>query len=268
MLCYLLLCAETGTFSFSLHMKPVHSNTCLPFSSHVPASRKRALLLGENWRTIRNSSSSKVRQSKFNLRRRFIANCYPKKWVNDLYDKMPMRHRDEDEEKPITYMKLPYIDEVSKRQVMRLRRKCQLDNRIRIIFQTAKPLSHRWRKKKERPRCDQSCWTCNLTRRKQRCYTKHVVYEISCILCDEKYIGQTDRTVRSRLKEHVQSQESAVFQHATIVHQTLPEDSITWKIIDVERNTSLRLSLEAIYIQNNQSSLMNNCVGEALLSFL
>lgn len=261
-------CSESRTFSFTLFIKPVHSNSCLPFSSHVPVNRKRSLLIGENWRATRNSSSSSlVATSKSMLRRRFIANGYPQRLVKTFFDGSPQAQR-EDKENPTSFIRLPFVDEASKRHIMKLVRDCDLLDKVRVIFQTEKPLCRRWRRKREKPVCEASCWSCQIAVKTGKCYWKHVVYQITCDICSKLYIGQTERTMRSRLREHVQSEESAVYQHSTIAHQTFPSETIHWKILEVERNNSLRKSLESLYIKSYQSSLMNNCEGSLLLPFL
>ncbi len=44
-----------------------------------------------------------------------------------------------------------------------------------------------------------------------RCLSKNVVYRISCLHCDLVYIGETGRTIGSRVKEHLKMREQTVY---------------------------------------------------------
>ena len=168
---------------------------------------------------------------------------------------------------PLTYIKLPYYGEQHKRQVIRLSKRCGLQNVIRIIFESERPLSHRFRMKRELPTCPAQCVTCATAARKGLCYRKYCVYELQCKSCPKRYIGHTGRTIRSRLREHFRPA-SAFFQHTQEAHQLPPEASLTWKIIATERNTAKRRALEAIYIARFSDTLVNGCSGDTLLPFL
>ena len=100
---------ERRQFDFSLYVKDVHSDSCLPFSACVPASRKRALLIGENHRVIRNSSDSKIEESKSRLRKRFYANGYPNKMIQRFFNDRPRdMPKEEDRMVSRTFLKLPF----------------------------------------------------------------------------------------------------------------------------------------------------------------
>ena len=96
---------------------------------------------------------------------------------------------------------------------------------------------------------------------------KGVIYKLTCTLCDREYVGQTARTIKSRLKEHLTSTSSAFHQHVTEVHRALPEDCFVWQIIRAERDFFTRTALEAMEIRKSDR-LVNGCQGEMLLPFL
>ena len=254
-------------FGFSLFVKDVHSDSCLPFSACVPDSRKRALLIGENHRTIRNCSDSTMRNSKQRLRQRFLANGYPRKMVERLFDTNP-REDGKEKDKPLTFIKLPYYGERWKRLILRLARRTDFVDKVRIIFVAEKPLAFRFRQGKELPRCPAHCWTCRTTDSKTNCYKKFSVYELQCTACPKRYVGQTCRTIRSRLREHCTSTTSAFYQHTQAQHQAPPEECLKWKILAMERNGTKRRTLEAIHIARQRHLLVNGCSGDALLPFL
>ena len=256
------------SFQFSLFIKSVHSDSCLPFSSYVPDSRKRALLIGENHRVLRNSSDSKLQESKMRLRKRFVANGYPQKVLEKQFDDNPREVKKDQKEEPRNFIKLPYYGEQWKRRILCLARRTDFKDKVRVIFETERPLSHRFRQRKELPSCAMQCWTCKTAEHAGNCFRKFSVYELQCTVCPKKYIGQTCRTIRSRLKEHCTSLSSAFYQHTQEQHHTPPEDCMKWKILAVERNITKRRSLEAIYISRQRSALVNGCSGDLLLPFL
>ena len=257
-----------SSFDFSLHVKNVHSNSCLPFSSCVPISRKRALLTGENHRVSRNSSLRNRQQSKAYLRRRFLANGFPSRMIEDLFDCSPVPTVKTEGDQQLTFIKLPFYGERWKRQILSLARRCDLLKKVRIIFETEKPLSLRFRLRRELPHCPPTCWTCETAVYKENCYKKFTVYQIQCKRCPKMYIGQTGRTIKSRIREHCTSSSSAFFQHANQQHQQLPERILEWRILATERNAAKRRALESFHIAQKRQLLVNGCAGDTLLPFI
>ena len=63
------------------------------------------------------------------------------------------------------------------------------------------------------------------------CSTKHCVYRINCKFCQAFYIGESKRTMRSRLSEHITQETSQVFQHLRTHHSIPMLDHIKWTIV-------------------------------------
>ena len=196
-------------------MKPLHSNTCLPYSSFVPTSRKRALLIGEKHRNLRNSSPFNIKVGENILKRRFQANEYP----NDFIDKHFCDHRwtstsDENGSIEIVrpYLKLPYYGEEPRHEILSLARKTGMIDSIRLIFETETPLSRRFRTVRHGNVC------CNL---------RYVIYRLHCLQCSSNYIGETKRTIRSRVSEHMRSPNSAFYRHMLDFHKEASNENNT-----------------------------------------
>ena len=65
------------------------------------------------------------------------------------------------------------------------------------------------------------------------CIVKNVVYEIVCKVCHHKYIGETHRTFRTRIREHIRpNTNSNVYRHfVESHHNTTPSlDCIDYRI--------------------------------------
>ena len=73
---------EQGSFQYHLHVKPTHSNTCLPFSSFVPNSFKRNLVLSEKRTAVKRSSNSQNNKKSLKIiSDRLKANGYTEKFL-------------------------------------------------------------------------------------------------------------------------------------------------------------------------------------------
>ena len=55
------------------------------------------------------------------------------------------------------------------------------------------------------------CIYCPQSDDGRMCLTKHCAYFIQCNLCSSSYIGETKRTIRSRLREHLYSKKPPSF---------------------------------------------------------
>ena len=99
------------------------------------------------------------------------------------------------------------------------------------------------------------------------CYTKFVVYEITCTICDQMYIGETCRTFATRFKEHLFDINSAIFRHLAS-HDVNPRSSnlpLKWTLLDRNvKHPNVRRSIEALNIRRNHRLLMNGCIGREL----
>ena len=89
-------------------------------------------------------------------------------------------------------------------------------------------------------------------------------------MCDNIYIGETERCIKNRLNEHFRMASSAVWVHMKNIHNIdSVSDYISWRVIEVERNRTKRRALESLKIRHSdQSKLMNGCQGEDIEPFL
>ena len=78
-----------------------------------------------------------------------------------------------------------------------------------------------------------------LTTKVYSCKNKYVIYEFSCRICDQSYIGQTCRPFQVRYREHERSlryedQKSALSEHSMKAHsdKVMTINNFDYKIID------------------------------------
>ena len=257
-----------GCFEYSLFVKNTHSNTCLPFTSFVPNSRKKQLVHSETRRAINRSSNHSNRATSLQIiTDRLHQNKYPSKFVRKHTYQLNVNEAQTPKEDPITFIKMPYNSERQKREILHLARRTGLKEKIRLIFLTEKPLSLSLRPKISRQSCPVNCLCCLTADHPQSCFKKNVVYQISCAVCGKIYIGQTKRCARSRIKEDMLNKSEHVYQHARS-HNKESREVFTWKILAVVADLNTRLASEAFFIRQNSNNLINGCEGKDVLPFL
>ena len=167
----------------------------------------------------------------------------------------------------MSFIKIPYLNESQRHQILRLHRRTEMHDKIRIIFLTQKSLAWQFRPKNESQTCPNNCISCSTAIKGGQCFMKNVVYCITCSLCKAEYVGQTERTIRARICEHTKDSKSHVYIHFATHHNNQHHSHFSWRILASHANASTRLALEALFI-NKQANLMSGCTGASLLPLL
>jgi len=199
------------------------------------------------------------------VKRRLQLNGYPKKFIDKAVRNGSLTPRVKQD--VVTYLRVPFFNDRQRQQVLNVARSTGLYDKIRIIFVSQKPLARLFREKRETVRCPRDCHSCRTARHSGKCFTKFCVYEIKCNICNAVYIGETSRTIRSRVLEHGTAETSHVHMHM-VQHGNQHKYSFTWRIIMMERNFNTRLAIEALNIRKARHNLMNGCEGRQLLPYL
>ena len=105
------------------------------------------------------------------------------------------------------------------------------------------------------------CMVC-VAAGKQVCQVRDCVYEITCTACEQKYIGETSRSLGERFREHMKllqrrSNASVLRKHLQQNHQD-SSNAMGWKLKILARcpgDAALRQATEACYIQENKPEL-------------
>ena len=93
------------------------------------------------------------------------------------------------------------------------------------------------------------------------CQLTNVVYEATCTLCQQTYIGQTRRKLHDRIREHTYAARkhdntSAFGEHYANTHPNTTTPNITLKILKRTSDT-LRLHIEEAYAIQTKSPQLN-----------
>jgi len=263
----ILVSTHNNRLQCSLYTKPLHSGTCLPFSSSCPIERKKALVKSEHLCAIRNSSSNQQKEGIKIVSERFLNNGYPAQFLHKVMETQ-QRESTTDRQEPITFLKLPYLGEKHKVRIKSVLKRTNLMGKIRLIFQTEAPLSEQFKPAKEQLLCKANCATCPTAIKKDMCMRKFAVYHIQCLHCQCVYIGETERTVGTRIKEHLgRDLNSKVVKHMKKCCPADP-DNIAWKILSFHRSPSNRKTAESLHRLKETAQFIEGCESREILPFL
>ncbi|XP_068691180.1 uncharacterized protein [Montipora foliosa] len=206
---------HNGRFSTKLYMKPIHSQCITPWDSHGPISQKRGILIGEIRRAMSRSTDPRSQQNSLRLiTMLYTKNGYPRSFIKSTIKRTLRKCKSQpsEQEQRLIYMKMPFINDDIKRQTQAVSRWTGQDN-IRVHYINGSSSSRIFTPSKEKQCCPDPCATCGSSTRSNQCLTKNCVYKIKCSHCDTVYIGETSRTVGSRIKEHIRMVKQTVYSH-------------------------------------------------------
>lgn len=260
---------DNQRFQSRLFSKDYHSKSIFPWNSNGPISRKRSIVVGELHRAVRRSTCEESEKYSINkVMEKFKANCYPARFLSSILRKFKQKKSPSQKDtKDVTYIKVPFTGEAQRRKIMSLLQRTKLSDKVRVTFNAGIPLKRKLHPPKERRKCKESCEICKSGNQSGNCFNKGVVYEIKCNLCSKIYIGESARTVQSRIQEHTKHPNSAVFSHFKDNHTTEAIiQNITWRIVHRNlQNWHKRVNLESLYISEvPKHLLMNGCFGRQL----
>ena len=155
-----------------------------------------------------------------------------------------------------------FINEDLKKQTLAVLKRTGLDN-IRVHYMNGSSSSRIFTPPKEKQYCPDLCDTCGSSRRTNPCLTKNCVYKIKCSHCDTVYVGETSRTIGSRIKEHIRMVKQTVYSHL-INHNKPSMQDIPWEILHRKIHDIRTCKIiEASEIRKHEN-VMNGCIGRTL----
>ena len=150
-----------------------------------------------------------------------------------------MRQTEEDRPKP-QIARIPYFDGLSQEV-------CRIANvvNVRCVFNAPRMLQHLY----------------NVKDQLAEDTVRNAVYSIKCKTCKKEYIGETQRAIGVRKKEHQSTVRLADFFKSAIaehVHSEDPVDEVEWsgmKVIDRAGKKIERKVREAMHIHRNKPDI-------------
>ena len=97
---------------------------------------------------------------------------------------------------------------------------------IRLQYRNGTPSAREFAPPKQKLNCMEECETCKSGKKSNQCLRKNAVYEITCSHCGILYIGETGRTIGTRIKEHLTMEKQTVYKHLESHKETGYEPNI------------------------------------------
>ena len=208
---------------WELYIKPSHSGVHLSYLSSVPLSTKRAVARNQFSRAMAASTDTGRDNGKRKIQQLLKANDYPpeeikraEKAANGSISGKWRRGTKHKKNNKRSIIQLPFINDQLASDVSRKVRRYSRD--VRIVYTSgpslkdmlvktsiSKPLCPREeqrRRPKGGPGRPAECRACDAGLVNGQCVLKGVVYSMSCVVCGDVYIGETERPVRERFAEH------------------------------------------------------------------
>ena len=205
---------QDGSLSHRLHTKSASKQITMHFESHHPESTKVAIVKNELKRAETNSIVENITGSTNAAVTKLVNNGYPANMIKEV----ERVHRGNSRTKPhkrttdqLTF-RIPFINNKIDNEIRRALDRHKIEARIvhpkpRTLLQLAQP-------KMEPTKCKSK--TCPI--KYTDCTRTHVVYEITCELCGECYVGSTVRALHDRAREHIASAKNQTNASAMGVH--------------------------------------------------
>ena len=215
----------------------------MQYDSHHPVHVKRGVVkcLFERAQNITQGQDAQKEQK--HLKKVLGQNGYPARFIQDSIKPRP---RTEDLEPPKAIILVPYVAGLSE-DIRRIAR----GYNIRTTFRTRGTLRQTLTKVKDKLLDTQR---------------SHVVYRVPCSGCGKVYIGETQKTLGARIKEHQDAcrlghtEKSAIAEHAWDAQHRPDWEGV--KIVDVASRKKELLVKEAIHIRlTPREELLNRDKG-------
>ena len=226
-----------GRLSFSVYRKPTHTDQYLQFVSNQPLQHKLGVVktLIHRCHTICSTEEAKVKELE-HLQKVLSVSGYPRSaWTAATAARPPTQTDRSQTSSTRPYkgsVSLPYVGPVSE-AVARYIRRTGVQVHMRPTNTLRAKLVH---PKDKTDRLDQA----------------GVVYKIQCNDCPELYVGETERRLNTRFKEHHRSS-SPVGVHVEQRRHSIDEGSVS--VLHRESDWFRRGVAEAVFIQREAPTL-------------
>ena len=280
-----------GIINWELFIKPSHSGVHLSYHSAVPMEVKKSVAVEQFRRASRNASTEQGRQrGMVKIEGLLRDNGYPTEVIESARRRITVWRekrtpRPGPKQQRSSILKLPFVDDRLASAVRRTVRSFTKD--VRVIFQRGRSLKDMLVSSRlDRPECPREvsrknrrrgrpceCRACDAGLRDGTCTVCNVVYSMRCTICESEYVGETERSVRERFKEHFRQARSMTpntpwGRHYSLHHRPQQTTGLQpfcgASILAREPSNVNRRILEAIFIRQRSPSVNNDC-GWSLL---
>lgn len=237
-----------GNIEFSVYRKPTNTPCYIPNDSHCPQSHKQAAFHSMIYRLCKLPLNIKnyMDEVKY-IKYAALLNGYSVKTVEKLitlHAKKISKRKSTTltpEREPMKRITMPYIPEITQKL-----KKVFKKHNLEIVHNSNSKLQNYIVQLKDK--------TDDLK--------KSGIYEISCSECEDKYIGQTKRSIEIRFKEHVSSVQKQQATKSAVALHALENNHTQWNMNNIKLKKQVNKSheldaYESIYMYLNRSIAMN-----------
>ena len=264
----------TGNMSFQLYQKPCSSGLLIDYYSAVPRHVKLSVAKSQFLRAKRLSSDVTLCMAgEEKIHHQLLINHYPEHVIEEARQAASKPHRRRFINPHSSYLKLPFNSDQVHRQMLKLIRKYKFP--VRIVYEHRNNLASNLCRSafepllcvkkpnavKRRGRPSAPCITCSSGTHPGICCQKGVVYELLCHKCGESYIGETGRTLETRVAEHCADARKGSLtpwgQHYQRKHRSLAVGQVVSKvkILARESDRASRKLREAVEIKARKPAI-------------
>jgi len=204
------------------YCKEQHSNITLSHGSWVP-SHVKSNFIRSSFKNIKDrcSDNDMYHECSKTLINRLQNNGYTSVEKYASYDS---RNRKDQRNDMLASLNIDFISDSCTRKLRSIARK--YDVPVRITCKPGKSIGNFMNTDTFRNNSDCNCSICDVLSDKYSCKSRYVVYSFKCKICNDSYVGSTNRTFSARYAEHERSirygdMKSALSQHIRSKHNNV-----------------------------------------------
>jgi hypothetical protein len=217
---------EGGKLTFGVYRKKTHTDQYLQFDSHQPLQHKLGVIRTLRHRADTICSTQATKEEELNHLKTVLTASGYRKWAWDLPAKNKTSGPATNRSTPARgHVTMPYVQGVTEAMARKAR-----DLGVSVHPQPINTIRGKLVRPKDPP---------------EKLSRSNVVYKISCQNCPDTYVGETERNLNKRFKEHGK-EASPVGAHMNRHNHHFDEDSI--EILDTENEWFRRGVKESIHI--------------------
>jgi hypothetical protein len=234
-----------GRVHISPYMKPIKSGIMMNGNTSLPSNVKSNAIINE-WRRIKSKCDGVAQMKKEKTLFRTKLNKNEHLRVPRL-DVMPKSDKASNSREPVFYMTVPFISDAANTLIRKAIKPLGVSVRL---SHKSKQLKDFFQFPNQPSVPNNLCKLRNCPVKNNLCLRKLVVYKVTCIKCNQFYIGSTKNHFHLRMKEHENMKQSNLHQHK-VTCQSI------WAYEILSRGSSvaeMRLK-EAILIQQHHPTI-------------
>ena len=240
-----LVTCSRDQLSTAVYRKPTHTDRYIRYHSHHHPRMLTGVMRGMCDRALRICDNTSKQPEMEHLARVFKANGFLEKLVRKTLSK-PRRQQIHElppkEEEPPKTLHIPYVHGLSEK----IGKTCACLG-VKAVFKPQSTLKQLLVKVKQK-----------MPEEKK----KEVVYQVPCKDCRKVYIGETKRTLKTRISEHKQAVKKGDEKNGIAVHAHTTNHSIDWEgawVHGTARGFWKRRTMEAIQICAEPHTMNLDC---------